>query len=468
MRVLEVSNRPGFGGVGIYVNYLTAELARRSVEVGWFYSGEYDTRVSPYVKESVRENKVQVFAFRNSPNVHAAYAHVHPKHEMRHPVIEGHFRNVLLAYRPQVVHFHDFGGLCSSLIEVAHDLSILTVNSHHSYWFICPKNDLIFTPTQEICPGPDEGRNCSQCLSPSPRQVFMARSFAMAKSTIVARMLKPTAARLLHAHRRRRAAKARHSLAPRPAAHAELVPFYGERERYNLWLLSQRVTLNIAVSSFVKARFEEWGVPPEKFVVQHIGTRAAEFLKPFPHEDRTPVTFGFLGPLNPHKGAHTLVEAFSRLGSSLPARLLVYGDNGQEYANALRRKSEKSSVEFRPSYRYEDLQNILSEMDFVVVPPIWYDNAPQVVFEALSAGVPVIASKIGGIPDFVKDGENGMLFEAGNSEELAAKMERVARDPSLIRSLRVRVKPTKTMSEHVGELLPLYVSLCDRPVLAKT
>jgi len=246
-----------------------------------------------------------------------------------------------------------------------------------------------------------------------------------------------------------------------PVVNQSLRQAYGERETENLRLLSEKVTLNIAVSSFVRARFVEWGVPSEKFIVQHIGTRAAEFLMPVTRKVEPPIAFGFIGPWNYRKGVHILIEAYSRLDGKTKTRLIVYGDpgSGNPYADRIRKMVCKPSVEFRGRYRYEDLQNVLAEIDVLVVPPIWYDNAPQVVFEGLSAGVPVIGARIGGIPDFVRDGENGMLFEAGNVNELAQKMSILANDPALIMKFRDGIRPMKTMYEHVTKTVDLYQSL---------
>ena len=91
-----------------------------------------------------------------------------------------------------------------------------------------------------------------------------------------------------------------------------------------------------------------------------------------------------------------------------------------------------------------------------MVPPIWYDNAPQVVFEALATKTPVIGSNIGGIPDFIKDGKNGFLFEAGNVEELKNKMAIIMENPSLINELRSEIQPMKTMEFHAKEMIDLY------------
>ena len=78
-----------------------------------------------------------------------------------------------------------------------------------------------------------------------------------------------------------------------------------------------------------------------------------------------------------------------------------------------------------------DVQNIFREIDVLVVPSIWYENAPLVIQEAFLSRTPVIASRIGGIPELVKDGVNGLLFDAGDPRDLKAKLEYVMNYPEV-------------------------------------
>ena len=65
----------------------------------------------------------------------------------------------------------------------------------------------------------------------------------------------------------------------------------------------------------------------------------------------------------------------------------------------------------------------LSRIDVLVVPSIWYENAPLVVYSALAAGVPVVATDLGGLSETIVHGRNGLLFEPGNPAALAAELE---------------------------------------------
>jgi glycosyltransferase involved in cell wall biosynthesis len=216
----------------------------------------------------------------------------------------------------------------------------------------------------------------------------------------------------------------------------------------------------------VRQRFVEWGVPNERIIVQHFGTRAAEFLCRKKKRHNGIMTFGYIGPLAYHKGAHVLISAFKKLDSG-SAKLVVYGNNQSDYGRKLMATDGLREVEFRGAYRHSDLQQILDNIDVMVVPPIWYDNSPQVVFEAFAAGVPVIGSDIGGIPDFVDHGVNGYLFAHGDAEELAKYMNALLADHTLLEKLSLNISPMITMKQHTVELSQLYERLVrERDILS--
>jgi glycosyltransferase involved in cell wall biosynthesis len=80
-----------------------------------------------------------------------------------------------------------------------------------------------------------------------------------------------------------------------------------------------------------------------------------------------------------------------------------------------------------------------------VVPSIWNDPLPRVVFEAFSAGVPVVGSRIGGIPEMINEGQNGFLFEPHDSRELAGILSRIVSAPRVVRGMETSCR---TRAEH--------------------
>jgi glycosyltransferase involved in cell wall biosynthesis len=91
---------------------------------------------------------------------------------------------------------------------------------------------------------------------------------------------------------------------------------------------------------------------------------------------------------------------------------------------------------------------VLDEIDVVVVPSLWYENAPLVIGAAQAYGIPVIATRLGGMKEMVIDGVNGFTFEVGDAEQLADKIRLIAANPSLIAdSSKNRMLPPRIESE---------------------
>lgn len=93
------------------------------------------------------------------------------------------------------------------------------------------------------------------------------------------------------------------------------------------------------------------------------------------------------------------------------------------------------------------------------MPSICYDNSPTVIYESFSFGVPVIGSRIGGIPELIKEGYNGFLFEAGNVEELEGIIGKLTTNTSQLRRLSERASESikkYDINEHIKKLEKLY------------
>ena len=95
----------------------------------------------------------------------------------------------------------------------------------------------------------------------------------------------------------------------------------------------------------------------------------------------------------------------------------------------------------------------------LVVPSIWQENAPLVIQEAFLAKTPVIASRIGGIPELVQDHRNGLLFEPGNPLDLYNKIRMIIDTPDYINKLKENIPAVKSIEEDSLELEKIYRSL---------
>src|SRR5439155_9349363 len=116
----------------------------------------------------------------------------------------------------------------------------------------------------------------------------------------------------------------------------------------------------------------------------------------------------------------------------------------------------QDGVRARGAIAHDQVPHALASIDVLVVPSIWPENSPLVIQEAFLAGVPVIASRIGGIPEVVRDGRNGLLFRAGDAADLARSLTRLLDEPGLLDTLRTGIPPVRTIDEDVSQARAMY------------
>ncbi len=134
-----------------------------------------------------------------------------------------------------------------------------------------------------------------------------------------------------------------------------------------------------------------------------------------------PTRFLFVGQLEKHKGVMELFDALEQLPDDVELHMAGEGTLS-EYV--IHRAQTDKRIKHHGFVSLKHLVNLLGNTDAVVVPSICYENSPTVIYESFLIGVPVIASRIGGIPELVEDRETGWLVEPGNVDELAAGMLR--------------------------------------------
>jgi glycosyltransferase involved in cell wall biosynthesis len=151
---------------------------------------------------------------------------------------------------------------------------------------------------------------------------------------------------------------------------------------------------------------------------------------------RGPV-FVFVGWLESYKGVWELTRAFERLAGELPGAQLEFCGLGREYealTKYVRAKGLEGRIRFHGWLGEEAKMRLLAESDIFVLPS-HTEGMPNALLEAMAAGRPVIASRVGGIPEMVVDGVSGVLVEAGDVEGLTLAMLRLARSPELCREM---------------------------------
>lgn len=178
----------------------------------------------------------------------------------------------------------------------------------------------------------------------------------------------------------------------------------------------------------------------------------------------------YIGRLEPEKGVEHLLEALPILLRAVPeVHLTIIGGGALEGALATRSKDLGlgSSVTFLSQVQRAELGRYYATATACVLPSVWSENSPLVAYECLAAGLPMVASRIGGIPELVEDGSAGFTFTPRDPRDLAEKALRLL---SLPAEERLRMSRTmKATSEtfrvgpHLDRIEALYEEVLSRP-----
>jgi glycosyltransferase involved in cell wall biosynthesis len=214
----------------------------------------------------------------------------------------------------------------------------------------------------------------------------------------------------------------------------------------------------ICVSDFQRRLLERAGIPSSKMVTLH-NFVDPDLLKP----EGVPLKGDYLlyfGRIERNKGLPTLIEAARKTG----LQLKIAGTGG--WCEAMKEKiADLPSVEYLGFTSGNTLRQLVAEARAVVVPSEWYENCPMSVLEAKAVGTPVIGARIGGIPELVRDAEDGFLVEAGNSDELAEAMERTftVDAQALGAAAQADIEARFSPAAHLKALMRVYQSVQPAP-----
>lgn len=146
----------------------------------------------------------------------------------------------------------------------------------------------------------------------------------------------------------------------------------------------------------------------------------------------------YVGKLDRTKGIDVLFEAIARLAASQPLTFTIAGKG--PLSDVLREQYGKAAwTRFLGFVSQDELANEMADADLLCVPSLWKENSPGVVIQALSTGLPVMATNRGGLPELVKEGVNGFLLQSGSEAEWHARLTEIAENPARLLQLRKQV-----------------------------
>jgi glycosyltransferase involved in cell wall biosynthesis/predicted SAM-dependent methyltransferase len=392
------------GGGTMFPRTVAEQLSAEGYIISVFYAaGNHAVNHTPYFLEKTLENGVSLYGVYNRPSLFLDTNE--PEREICDNIILDLFSEVLDSEQPDLVHFHNFLGLSFAIAELVKLRRIPSLYTPHNYHLIDPKLYL-FNSDLSIWESTD----------------FFAESELAFQNE-------------------------------------ELDISYNKRINSAQNLINNLIDYTFAVSTRQAELLIEFSGQHNNITVVHQASKITDtFQKPATSAQvqiHSPVQIGYIGAVLPHKGLHNLVLASQNLNSE-DVEINIFGFVNENYKNELQNIDKINIVKWHGEYKVEDLHEIASKLDFIVVPSVWEDCAPLVISEAFAFGIPVIASNIGGIPDFVKDNFNGRLYQYNSPDELSRILQELVSNPSEILRMKNNINRNFNFSKYISHLTQVY------------
>ena len=193
------------------------------------------------------------------------------------------------------------------------------------------------------------------------------------------------------------------------------------------------------ISHAIFNQVREWGISEEKIRLVSLRVDLKLFnpdlwvSETYKNGDNMGITIGYLGRLTGGKGLEDFITAISNLKSQISNfKVLIFGNGpmGKKLKEEARKLDINDKIEWRGFVPYSEVPTALAQIDIFVYPS-WHEGFGRSIMEALAMEKAVVATNVGGIPDLIKDGENGFLVLPHNPQELAQKIKELMEDKEL-------------------------------------
>jgi glycosyltransferase involved in cell wall biosynthesis len=295
-------------------------------------------------------------------------------------------RRCIGQFRPDLAHIHNFfPRLSPSVHYTCHAAGIPVVQTLHNYRLLCPGGTLS-----------RDGKVCDECIGKAIAWPSVAHGCYRGS-----RVASAAVTNMLTIHR-----------------------------AIGTW--TRTVDCFIAPTEFARQKFIQGGLPEDKLVVK------PNFVSPDPGMGAGNGGYAlFVGRLSDEKGIGTLLAAWRQLTTNLPLKIVGDGPMAAVVSHAA---ANIPGVQWLGSRSSIEVSRLMADAAFLVAPSICYETFGMVLIEAMAAGLPVFASRLGAMAELVSDQETGKLFSAGNANELAAAVQWAASQPDELKAMRQRAR----------------------------
>jgi glycosyltransferase involved in cell wall biosynthesis len=361
------------------------------------------------------------------------------KWEYDNPWIYDHLVEYLEQIKPDIFHMISGYLLGAGALNAAHFHHIPAVVTLTDFWFYCPRVNLV-RPDGSLSNAHEfDAHTCTRCRYeekrryrlPSKALPGLANKYwegVLKTDWLKAKDIKDT------------------------------VQKFEERNKILMDTLARSAAL-ICPSKFLADTLHTRGLPESKIhLIQH-GLDKSSWLESDGRKNDGIFRIGYLGQIDKHKGVHLLIRAFNEIEMNQPLELAIYGDTAAvpNYANSLvNMASTNPKIKFLGRYDYSHVAKIFAQLDVLVIPSIWNEIGPWVMYEALDTKTPVIASDIPNMSHIIKHEVNGLLFKTGDWQDLAMQLQRLIENGSLRSQLIGGISPVNTIGNEMGDLEKVY------------
>lgn len=441
MRILQVVH--GFppaahGGTEVYVRDLSAALASSPHDRVAVLTRHADVNARDLGVKRLVDDRVDIFSvnntFHSSDSFESSYAH---------PAIEKVAGDFLDEWQPDVVHIQHLTCLSTGIPRQAERRAIPVVMTLNDYWLICHRGQLVDRDGHR-CDGPI-GIGCAGCLPPAA----LASRTAFRSGRTLQSLAIPGVSSLVDVTTRAWSA----------AIPADRVRAATVARLEHMKAAVADVTVFLAPSDTLASTFRSLGFPSERILRCDQGIDVRRFERIRRSESPT-LRLGFAGGLLPTKGIDILLDALDGLPRG-SISLDVFGGmavyhGGRQFADAVTVRLGHPAIRRFGPVSHDCMPQALANIDVMVVPSIWIENAPFIIREAFAARIPVVASDLGGMAEMVRHDVNGLRFPVGDSSALTSALRRFLDEPSLLPTLSAGIVKPMSIEDDARWLRRLY------------
>jgi glycosyltransferase involved in cell wall biosynthesis len=358
--------------------------------------------------------------------------------------IEPAVREAIEYCGPDVLHVHSLLTLGVDLPRHAAALGIPCVMTLHDYSLVCPSGGTrVHLRERHVCDAIDVER-CARCFPQSAvhLQMVTARRAPAAVGAVLAPIARTVGRHAPDLLARARAAAARFGIEPGAGDIAARL----DHVRSAL----AAVHTVVAPSSFIAEEFARLGVISAPIEVADNGH--AGFVPRRSQPAGGSMRVGFVGTLSWEKGVHVLIAALRLLRpGGFSAHIFGGFSVAPDYVASLRREAHGLPVVFEGGFAPDQVADVFSRIDVLVVPSLWLENSPLVVHEAFLAGVPVVASRRGGLPGLLGESQQHLTYRADSAEQLAAILQSLIDHPSQRAAAAAALPPVRSIERDASD-----------------